>query len=69
MIAQQAQHIAMLCTAAGIIVLSMTLATAAARAGQGSGTVAAIERCAALGCTIHLTKPIEHNQFVQAIRH
>jgi CheY-like chemotaxis protein len=27
-----------------------------------------IERCAALGCHIHLTKPIEYNQFVQAIR-
>lgn len=41
--AQQIRHIAMLFTAAGILLLSMTLAAAAARSGQGSGTVAALE--------------------------
>jgi hypothetical protein len=46
MMARQTRNIAMLFTAAGVILLGMTLATAAARAGQGSGTVAAIEPAA-----------------------
>jgi len=39
----QTRYSAMLFSAAGVMLLSMALATAAARMGQGSGVIAAIE--------------------------